>query len=111
MTINNLEIPLNATIRQEYVKCGNPHVVHISTVFATANDLRQCSTQLGHRPEIQHSLIQRMSSGQKLSTEEELILLDQIAKNTRLGIDGKLHDDVTRSTVTVMKSGFFIIII
>ena len=24
MTVNNLEIPLNATIRQEYVKCGNP---------------------------------------------------------------------------------------
>jgi hypothetical protein len=24
MTIDNLEIPLNATIRQEYVKCGNP---------------------------------------------------------------------------------------
>jgi hypothetical protein len=55
-----------------------------------------------------------MSSGHKLSTEKEEcteILLDHIAKNTRLGIDGKLHDDVTRSTVTVMKSGFFIIII
>ena len=24
MTVNNFEIPLNATIRQEYVKCGNP---------------------------------------------------------------------------------------
>jgi hypothetical protein len=24
MTVNNLEIPPNATIRQEYVKCGNP---------------------------------------------------------------------------------------
>ena len=24
MTVNNLEIPLNATIRQKYVKCGNP---------------------------------------------------------------------------------------
>jgi hypothetical protein len=24
MTDNNLEIPLVATIRQEYVKCGNP---------------------------------------------------------------------------------------
>jgi hypothetical protein len=24
MTVDNLEIPLNATIRQEYVKCGNP---------------------------------------------------------------------------------------
>jgi hypothetical protein len=24
MTINDLEIPPNATIRQEYVKCGNP---------------------------------------------------------------------------------------
>ena len=24
MTGNNLEIPQNATIRQEYVKCGNP---------------------------------------------------------------------------------------
>ena len=41
-----------------------------------------------------------MSSGHKLSTEEELILLDQIAKNTRVGIDGKLRDDVTRPTVT-----------
>jgi hypothetical protein len=37
-----------------------------------------------------------MSSGHKLSTEEEErteILLDHIAKNTRLGIDGKLRDD------------------
>jgi hypothetical protein len=24
MTVDDLEIPLNATIRQEYVKCGNP---------------------------------------------------------------------------------------
>jgi hypothetical protein len=24
MTVNDLEIPLNATIRQEYVRCGNP---------------------------------------------------------------------------------------
>ena len=24
MTVNNLEIPPNATIRQEYVKCGDP---------------------------------------------------------------------------------------
>ena len=24
MTVNNFQIPLNATIRQEYVKCGNP---------------------------------------------------------------------------------------
>ena len=24
MTVDYLEIPLNATIRQEYVKCGNP---------------------------------------------------------------------------------------
>jgi len=24
MTVNNLEIPPNATVRQEYVKCGNP---------------------------------------------------------------------------------------
>ena len=24
MTVNDLEIPPNATIRQEYVKCGNP---------------------------------------------------------------------------------------
>jgi hypothetical protein len=24
MTVNDLEIPLNATIRQEYVKCGDP---------------------------------------------------------------------------------------
>jgi len=24
MTVNNFEIPLNATIRQEYVRCGNP---------------------------------------------------------------------------------------
>jgi hypothetical protein len=24
MTVNTFEIPLNATIRQEYVKCGNP---------------------------------------------------------------------------------------
>jgi hypothetical protein len=24
VTVNNLEIPPNATIRQEYVKCGNP---------------------------------------------------------------------------------------
>ena len=24
MTVQNTEIPLNATIRQEYVKCGNP---------------------------------------------------------------------------------------
>jgi hypothetical protein len=52
-----------------------------------------------------------MSSGHKLSTEEEErteILLDHIANNTRLGIDGKLRDDVTRPTVTVMKSGFTI---
>jgi hypothetical protein len=52
-----------------------------------------------------------MSSGHKLSTEEEErteILLDHIAKNTRLGIDGKLRDDVTRPTVTVMKSGLTI---
>jgi hypothetical protein len=25
MTVDDLEIPLNATIRQEYVKCGNPN--------------------------------------------------------------------------------------
>ncbi|MFY9869764.1 MAG: hypothetical protein WAK17_08610 [Candidatus Nitrosopolaris sp.] len=52
-----------------------------------------------------------MSSGHKLSTEEEErteILLDHIAKNTRLGIDGKLRDDGTRPTVTVMKSGLTI---
>ena len=24
MTVNDLEIPPNVTIRQEYVKCGNP---------------------------------------------------------------------------------------
>ncbi|MFZ0511837.1 MAG: hypothetical protein WAM14_09545 [Candidatus Nitrosopolaris sp.] len=24
MSVNDLDIPLNATIRQEYVKCGNP---------------------------------------------------------------------------------------
>jgi hypothetical protein len=24
MTVDDLEIPMNATIRQEYVKCGNP---------------------------------------------------------------------------------------
>jgi hypothetical protein len=24
MTVDDLEIPPNATIRQEYVKCGNP---------------------------------------------------------------------------------------
>jgi hypothetical protein len=36
------------------------------------------------------------------------ILLDHIAKNTRLGIDGKLRGYVTRPTVTVMKSGFTI---
>jgi hypothetical protein len=63
----------------------------------------------GHRPEIQHSLIQRMSSGHKLSTEEEErteILLDHIAKNTRLGIDGKLRDDGIRPTVTVTFSCF-----
>jgi hypothetical protein len=24
MTVDDLEIPLNATLRQEYVKCGNP---------------------------------------------------------------------------------------
>ena len=24
MSVNDLEIPPNATIRQEYVKCGNP---------------------------------------------------------------------------------------
>ena len=28
MTDNNLEIPTNATIRQEYVKCGNPDCQH-----------------------------------------------------------------------------------
>ncbi|HXX98927.1 MAG TPA: hypothetical protein VEL11_17680 [Candidatus Bathyarchaeia archaeon] len=52
-----------------------------------------------------------MSTGHKLSTEEEErteILLDHIAKNTMLGIDDKLHDDVTKPTVTVMKSGFTI---
>jgi hypothetical protein len=51
-----------------------------------------------------------MSSGHKLSTEEEErteIFLVHIAKNTMLGIDGRLHD-VTRPTVTVMKSGFII---
>jgi len=51
-----------------------------------------------------------MSTGHKLSTEEEErteILLDHIAKNTILGIDDKLHDDVTGPTVTAMKSGFY----
>jgi hypothetical protein len=46
-----------------------------------------------------------------MSTEEEErteILFDHISKNTRLRIDGKLRDDVTRPTVTVMKSGFTI---
>jgi hypothetical protein len=41
MSINNPEIPPNATIRQECLKCGNPRVVHVSKIFAPANILRQ----------------------------------------------------------------------
>ena len=69
-----------------------PHVAHVSTVFATANDLRH---NFAHRHEIQHSLIERMSSGYKLSTEEERTeILDHIAENTRPVIYGKLCEDV-----------------
>ncbi len=60
------------------------------------NDLRQYS--ISHRPEIQHSTTR--GRREKLSTEEEEsreILLDHITKNTRLGIDDKLRDDVTDS--------------
>jgi hypothetical protein len=81
--------------------------VRVTGVFGSS----RCFVHICHRPEIQHSLIQRMSSGRKLSTEEEErteILLDHIAKNTRLGIDGKLRDDGTRPTVTVMtRYGYF----
>jgi hypothetical protein len=43
-----------------------------------------------------------MSSGHRLSAEEECreILLDQIVKNTRLGIDRKLRENGTRPIVT-----------
>ena len=33
MDDDNQEIPLNATIRQEYVKCGDPVKTHMARIF------------------------------------------------------------------------------
>ncbi len=38
MTGNNLEIPPNARIRQEYVKCGNPDCQHGPYLYAYWKD-------------------------------------------------------------------------